>query len=75
MSLCVPIAGCNAMMRYEQNKLAMSMRARLVRHVHDAYLDSRSTFYRMHSLGQGLVSIPLVFRAWCWRSGFACMVS
>ena len=56
MGMSVPVAFANALMRFTQQRLALKMRCNLVTHMQKYMLNDKNTFYRMHSLGSGLLS-------------------
>ncbi|KAM0791110.1 hypothetical protein ACM66B_004399 [Microbotryomycetes sp. NB124-2] len=48
--LAVPSVYTNSMIRYLQQKLAISFRTRLTRYAHDLYLSPKNTFYKVVNL-------------------------
>lgn len=52
--LAVPASYTNAMIKFLQSKISIEFRTKLIRYIHDIYLDSKQGFYKVNNIDDGI---------------------
>lgn len=55
--IAVPASYTNSMIKFLQSKLSIEFRTRLVRYIHDIYLDDNLTFYKINNIDGGVQGV------------------